>query len=99
MALGENIERAIISASLCGQRTQMIHQSTRKQEIAGFYAAYKESRRIRQALESLFAGTEYRSRIGEIEALLDGEKSPKVIYSKHTWKSARPISKFSGFAA
>jgi len=99
VVLGESIERAIISASLCDQRTQMIHQSTRKQEIAGFYAAYKESRRIRQALESLFAGTEYQSRIGEIEALLDGEKSPKVIYSKHTWKSARPISKFSGFAA
>ena len=72
VVLGENTERAIISANLHDQRTQMIHQSTRKQEIASFYAAYKENRRIREALESLFAGTEYQSRIGEIEALLNG---------------------------
>lgn len=82
VVLGENIERAIVSANIHDQRTQMIHLRTKKQEIASFYAAYKENRRIREVLESLFAGTEYQSRIGEIEALLNGgkEKSPKVIY-------------------
>lgn len=82
VVLGESIERAIISANLRDQRTQMIHQRTKKQEISSFYAAYKENRRIREALEALFAGTEYQSRIGEIEALLNGGKgqSPKVIY-------------------
>lgn len=50
--------------------------------MPAFTRPIKESRRIRQALEALFAGTEYRSRIGEIEALLNGGKgkSPKVIY-------------------
>lgn len=82
VVLGESIERAIISANLRDQRTQMIHQRTKKLEIASFYAAYKENRRIREALEALFEGTEYQSRIGEIEALLNGGKdqSPKVIY-------------------
>lgn len=51
-----------------------------KLSIGSYYSAYEESMRIKSALQKLFESTEYEGKIGEIQAMLEGEKSVKAIY-------------------
>lgn len=78
--INDSIERSIISANLPNQRTAFIHARLKSTDIGNFYAAYAESLNLRNQLEEAFAGTEFSSRMREIEDILKNGKTPKVIY-------------------
>lgn len=78
--LSESIERGIITANLGDQRAERVRQRLKPVDIAVFYAALQENKRIRGILEDALAGTDYLSRTGDIQNILKKGKTAKVIY-------------------
>ena len=63
------------------ERTKTLRHLREKVTIGGYYTAYAERMRVKQTLRDLFTGTEYESRIEEIQDMIEGqEKNAKVIY-------------------
>ena len=80
VCLSENIERGIVTANLGDQRGERVRQRMKPVDIAAFYAAYQENKRIRGILEDALEGTDFLSRTGDIQDILKKGKTAKVIY-------------------
>lgn len=78
--LSESIERGIITANLNDQRAERVRQRLKPVDIAVFYAALQENKRIRGILEDALEGTDFLSRTGDIQDILKKGKTAKVIY-------------------
>lgn len=78
--LSENIERGIISANEPNERTKIIHAKLKNLDISSFFSAYEEEQKLRKLLAEAFEGTEFAARTGEMEDILRGGKTPRVIY-------------------
>lgn len=78
--LSENIERGIVTANQGDQRGERVRQRMKPMDIASFYAAYQENKRISKILEDALAGTDYISRTGDIQNILEKGKTAKVLY-------------------
>ncbi|MDE7332817.1 MAG: hypothetical protein K2O16_11415 [Lachnospiraceae bacterium] len=75
------IEDGIVSGNENNARTGELRRLRQKLGISAYYSDYKEGERISAVLQKLFAGTEYESRIEEIQGMIEGkEKSAKIIY-------------------
>ncbi|MDE6925618.1 MAG: hypothetical protein K2P59_10235 [Acetatifactor sp.] len=75
------IEDGIVSGNENNERTKTLRHLREKVTIGGYYTAYAERMRVKQTLRDLFTGTEYESRIEEIQDMIEGqEKNAKVIY-------------------
>ena len=76
-----SIEDGIISGNENNERTAELRRLRQKLGIGAYYSNYKEEKRIRTVLQKLFEGTEFESRIEEIQNMIEGkEKSAKIIY-------------------
>lgn len=80
VCLSENIKRGIVTANLGDQRGERVRQRMKPVDIAAFYAAYQENKRIRGILEDALEGTDFLSRTGDIQDILKKGKTAKVIY-------------------
>ena len=80
VALSESIEQGIISVNENSERANLIRSYRKNVDIGQFFAAYREKKRIEQVLMSAFEGTEFCDRLQEIQDLLKGDATPKVIY-------------------
>lgn len=78
--LSESIERGIVTANLGDERGERVRQRMKSVDIAAFYAAYQENKRIHKILEDAMAGTSFVSRTGDIQEILKKGKTAKVIY-------------------
>lgn len=78
--LSDSIERGIITANLNDERGERVRRRMKPVDIAAFYAAYQENKRIRGILEDALAGTDYLARTGDIQNILGKGKTAKVIY-------------------
>lgn len=79
--MSPSIEDGIISGNENNERTAELRRLRQKLGIGAYYSNYKEEKRIRTVLQKLFEGTEFESRIEEIQNMIEGkEKSAKIIY-------------------
>ncbi|MBD5523806.1 MAG: NYN domain-containing protein [Lachnospiraceae bacterium] len=79
--LSNCVEDGIVSGNENNERTRELRRLREKLAIGGYYSAYTERMRIKTVLQKIFEGTQYESKIGEIQDMLDGkEKNPKIIY-------------------
>lgn len=79
--LSSCIEDGIVSGNENNERTKTLRKLREKYVIDEYYSAYMERKRVRMVLQNLFEGTEYESRLEEIQNMIEGkEKSAKVIY-------------------
>ena len=63
------------------ERTKELRRRREKLEIGSYYSAYTEKRRIKSVLQNLFEGTQYESRVDEIQNMIEGkDKSARIIY-------------------
>lgn len=75
------IEDGIVSGNENNERTKTLRHLREKMSIGGYYSAYAERMRVKRVLSDLFTGTEYESRVEEIQSMIEGkEKNAKVIY-------------------
>ncbi len=75
------IEDGIVSGNENDERTKMLRHLREKISIGGYYSAYTERIRIKAVLRKIFDGTQYESKIDEIQNMLAGkEKTSKIIY-------------------
>ena len=81
VVLSNCIEDGIVSGNENNERTRELHRLREKLAIGGYYSAYTERMRIKTVLQKLFEGTQYESKIGEIQDMFEGkEKNSKIIY-------------------
>ena len=81
VVLSNCIEDGIVSGNENNERTRELRRLREKLAIGGYYSAYTERMRIKTVLRKIFEGTQYESKIEEIQNMLDGkEKSSKIIY-------------------
>ncbi len=79
--LSSCIEDGIVSGNENNERTKTLRRLREKYVIDEYYSIYMERKRIKMVLQNLFEGTEYESRLEEIQNMIEGkEKSAKVIY-------------------
>ena len=78
--ISSSLERAIISAGGKKSRVKTINRMLSGMSIDSFYAAYEAEEKHRAQLKEAFAGTEYASRIREIEAITRKNESSRLIY-------------------
>ncbi len=78
--VNESIERGIISANENDERTAAIREQLKSQDIGNFFAAYQESRKLRELLENAFSNTAFSSRTAEMADILRGDKTSRRIY-------------------
>ena len=75
------IEDGIVSGNENNERTRELRRAREKLTIGGYYSAYTERIRIKTVLRKIFDGTQYESKIDEIQNMLAGkEKNSKIIY-------------------
>ncbi len=76
-----SIENAILQAERATPRTKSVQEQLTRENIESFYSLHKERNRIKRSLRTLFSGTEYEEKLGEILDVIAGEdRSPKVVY-------------------
>lgn len=81
VVLSNCIEDGIVSGNENNERTRELRRLREKLAIGGYYSAYIERMRIKTVLRKIFEGTQYESKIEEIQNMLDGkEKNSKIIY-------------------
>lgn len=80
VALSESIEHGILAANENSDRANLIRSYRKTVDIGQFSAAYREKKRIEQALLAAFEGTEFSGRLEDIQAVLKEGTTPKVIY-------------------
>ncbi|MBD5516519.1 MAG: NYN domain-containing protein [Lachnospiraceae bacterium] len=81
VVLSNCIEDGIVSGNENNERTRELRRLREKLAIGGYYSAYTERMRIKTVLREIFEGTQYESKIEEIQNMLDGkEKNSKIIY-------------------
>lgn len=80
VVLAESIERGIISANVPGERLKRVTEQLKSKDIAAFYAAYEESKRLKKLLQETFAGTDFSERLDEVENVVKTGKTAKVLY-------------------
>lgn len=80
VALSESIEHGIITVSENSERADLIRSYRKTVDIGQFTAAYQEKMRIQLALQGAFEGTAFCDRLQDIQDILKGRPSPKVIY-------------------
>ena len=79
--LSNCIEDGIVSGNENNERTRELRRVREKLTIGGYYSAYTERIRIKAVLQKIFDGTQYESKVEEIQNMLDGkEKNSKIIY-------------------
>lgn len=81
VVLSNCIEDGIVSGNENNERTRELRRLREKLAIGGYYSVYTERMRIKTVLRKIFEGTQYESKIEEIQNMLDGkEKNSKIIY-------------------
>ncbi|MBD5505734.1 MAG: NYN domain-containing protein [Lachnospiraceae bacterium] len=81
VVLSNCIEDGIVSGNENNERTRELRRLREKLAIGGYYSAYTERMRIKTVLRKIFEGTQYESKVEEIQNMLDGkEKNSKIIY-------------------
>lgn len=80
VALSESIEHGIITVNEHSDRANLIRSYRKAVDIGQFSAAYQEKQRIQQVLQTAFEGTEFCDRLKDIQDILKGGATPKVIY-------------------
>lgn len=80
VALSESIEHGILTVNENSERAERIRACRKSVDIGQFYAAYQEKQRIQRALLTAFENTEFCDRIQDIQDILKGGATPKVIY-------------------
>ena len=81
VVLSSCVEDGIISGNENNERTKELRRRREKLEIGSYYSAYTEKRRIKSVLQNLFEGTQYESRVDEIQNMIEGkDKSARIIY-------------------
>lgn len=79
--LSSCVEDGIVSGNENNERTRELRRLREKLAIGGYYSAYTERMRIKAVLRKIFAGTQYESKIEEIQNMFYGkEKNSKIIY-------------------
>lgn len=79
--MSPTIEDGIVSGNENNERTVELRRLRQKLGIGAYYSDYKEGKRISAVLQKLFEGTEFESRVEEIQNMIEGkEKSAKIIY-------------------
>lgn len=80
VVLAESIERGIISANEPSERLTRVCEQLKARDIGGFFAAYEESKRLKQLLQQIFADTEFLERIDEVEDIVRTGKTARILY-------------------
>lgn len=75
------VEDGIVSGNENSDRAKELRRLRENLTIGGYFAEYKETRRVKGVIKNLFDGTEYEEMTGEIQKLMEEKKkTPKVIY-------------------
>jgi len=78
--ISSSIESGISNCGETSERAAEIRAGRKNVDIGNFYAAHQEDQKLQQTLRQVFSGTAFLDRLREIEQIIKGGASPKVIY-------------------
>jgi len=78
--ISNSIESGISNCGEVSERANEIRSGRKTVNIGNFYAAHQEDQKLQQALRQVFSGTAFLDRLREIEQIIKGGTSAKVIY-------------------
>ena len=78
--LGATLEQCILSANENLDRTAQVREQLKKVKLETEFALYQERRKVRKALEEVFADTGYQEQMGVIQSLFERQSGRKVLY-------------------
>lgn len=80
IGLKPDIERGILSSGEESARQKEIQIDRQNISLEAEFEKYRERKRIQEEIKNVFANTEYESKLEKIVDIIQGEKTPRVLY-------------------
>ena len=80
VTLGSSLEQCILQANENRPRTQQVREWLKPVKLETEFARYQERRKVREALESVFADTGYEEQVETIQGLFEKQLGKKILY-------------------
>ena len=78
--ISPSIERSLIATNDNSNRVKRLKEKLTGVDIDVFQARYEERMRLQEILRQIFGGTDYASKMPEIQNMMETAKTPKVVY-------------------
>ena len=78
--ISPSVERSLIASNDNSNRVKRLKEKLAGVDIDVFQARYEERVRLQEILRQIFGGTDYASKMSEIQNMMETAKTPKVIY-------------------
>ena len=78
--ISPSVERSLIASNDNSNRVKRLKEKLAGVDIDVFQARYEERMRLQEILRQIFCGTDYASKMPEIQNMMETAKTPKVIY-------------------
>ena len=78
--ISPSVERSLIASNDNSDRVKCLKEKLTGVDIDVFQARYEERMRLQEILRQIFGGTDYASKMPEIQNMMETAKTPKIIY-------------------
>ena len=78
--ISPSVERSLIASNDNSNRVKRLKEKLTGVDIDVFQARYEERMRLQEILKQIFGGTDYASKMPEIQNMMETAKTPKVVY-------------------
>ncbi len=78
--ISPSVERSLIASNDNSNRVKRLKEKLAGVDIDVFQARYEERMRLQEILRQIFCGTDYASKMPEIQNMMETAKTPKVVY-------------------
>lgn len=78
--ISPSVEKSLISSNENSDRVKRLKKKLTGVDLDVFQARYEERMRLQEILRQIFDGTDYASKMGEIQNMMETSKTPKIIY-------------------
>ena len=75
-----SVERSLIASNYNSNRVKRLKEKLAGIDIDVLQARYEKRMRLQEILRQIFGGTDYASKMPEIQNMMETAKTPKVIY-------------------
>ena len=78
--ISPSVEKSLISSNENSDRVKCLKKKLTGVDLDVFQARYEERIRLQEILRQIFDGTDYASKMTEIQNMMETAKTPKIIY-------------------